>query len=160
MHTAWKKLLWGAKFALYENFSSFDCTKTIVFIRIVLHVMGTFLTIVVYDKLKTALVDDPTDLINTRILCPWSRSHMTKLPYSVFLLVRCSEDTHPSHFLKNSFEKTKGNHLGPPESSLWDHSTPFTSIYMVRLACVNECILNHCFRTRQLCACRWSSTAW
>jgi hypothetical protein len=32
-----KKLVWGAKFALYENFSSFDCTKTIVFIRI----MGT-----------------------------------------------------------------------------------------------------------------------
>jgi hypothetical protein len=36
-----KKLVWGAKFALYENFSSFDCTKTIVFIRIILHVMGT-----------------------------------------------------------------------------------------------------------------------
>jgi hypothetical protein len=31
----------GAKFAVYENFSSFDCTKTIVFIRIILHVMGT-----------------------------------------------------------------------------------------------------------------------
>jgi hypothetical protein len=26
----------------------------------------TFLTIVVYDKQKTALVDDPSDLINTR----------------------------------------------------------------------------------------------
>jgi hypothetical protein len=36
-----KKLGWGAKFALYENFSRFDCTKTIGFIRIVLHVMGT-----------------------------------------------------------------------------------------------------------------------
>jgi hypothetical protein len=36
-----KKLVWGAKFAPYENFSSFDCTKTIVFIRIILHVMGT-----------------------------------------------------------------------------------------------------------------------
>jgi hypothetical protein len=35
-----KKLVWGAKFALYENFSCFDCTKTIVFIRIILHVMG------------------------------------------------------------------------------------------------------------------------
>jgi hypothetical protein len=29
-----------AKVALYENFSSFDCTKTVVFIRIILHVMG------------------------------------------------------------------------------------------------------------------------
>jgi hypothetical protein len=36
-----KKLVWGAKFALDENFLSFDCTKTIVFIRIILHVMGT-----------------------------------------------------------------------------------------------------------------------
>jgi hypothetical protein len=36
-----KKLVGGAKFALYEKFSSFDCTKTIVFIRIILHVMGT-----------------------------------------------------------------------------------------------------------------------
>jgi hypothetical protein len=36
-----EKLVWGAKLALYENFSSFDCTKTIVFIRIILHVMGT-----------------------------------------------------------------------------------------------------------------------
>jgi hypothetical protein len=37
-----KKLVWGAKFALYENFSSFDCTKIIVvFIRNILHVMGT-----------------------------------------------------------------------------------------------------------------------
>jgi hypothetical protein len=36
-----KKLVWGAKFALYENFSSFDCAKTIAFIRIILHVMGT-----------------------------------------------------------------------------------------------------------------------
>jgi hypothetical protein len=35
-----KKFIWGAKFALYENFSSFDCTKTIVFIRIILHVLG------------------------------------------------------------------------------------------------------------------------
>jgi hypothetical protein len=26
----------------------------------------TFLTIVVYDKQKTAIVDDPSDLINTR----------------------------------------------------------------------------------------------
>jgi hypothetical protein len=40
MISATKKLVWGAKFALYENFSSFDCTKTIVFIRIILHVMG------------------------------------------------------------------------------------------------------------------------
>jgi hypothetical protein len=31
-----KKLVWGAKYALNENLSSFDCTKTIV-----LHVMGT-----------------------------------------------------------------------------------------------------------------------
>jgi hypothetical protein len=30
----------------------------------------TFLTIVVYDKEKTALVDDPSDLINTRRLSP------------------------------------------------------------------------------------------
>jgi hypothetical protein len=30
----------------------------------------TFLTIVVYDKQKTALVDDPSDLINTRRLSP------------------------------------------------------------------------------------------
>jgi hypothetical protein len=36
-----EKMVWGAKFALYENVSNFDCTKTIVFIRIVLHVMGT-----------------------------------------------------------------------------------------------------------------------
>jgi hypothetical protein len=36
-----RKLVWGAKFALYDNFSSFDCRKTIVFIRIILHVMGT-----------------------------------------------------------------------------------------------------------------------
>jgi hypothetical protein len=38
---AGKKLVWDAKLTLYENFSSFDCTKTIVFIRIILHVMGT-----------------------------------------------------------------------------------------------------------------------
>jgi hypothetical protein len=36
-----EKLVWGAKFALYENFSSFDCAKTIDFKRIILHVMGT-----------------------------------------------------------------------------------------------------------------------
>jgi hypothetical protein len=36
-----KKCVWGAKFALYENFSSFDWTKTIVFIGIIIHVMGT-----------------------------------------------------------------------------------------------------------------------
>jgi hypothetical protein len=36
-----KKLGWGAKLALYGNFSSFDCAKTIVFIRIIIHVMGT-----------------------------------------------------------------------------------------------------------------------
>jgi hypothetical protein len=36
-----KNWVWGAKFALYDNFSSFDCTKTIVFIIIILHVMGT-----------------------------------------------------------------------------------------------------------------------
>jgi hypothetical protein len=35
-----KELVWGAKFDLYENFSSFDCTKTIIFIRIILHVLG------------------------------------------------------------------------------------------------------------------------
>jgi hypothetical protein len=35
-----EKIGLGAKFALYDNFSSFDCTNTIVFIRIILHVMG------------------------------------------------------------------------------------------------------------------------
>jgi hypothetical protein len=35
-----KKIWLGCQVALYENFSSFDCAKTIVFIRIVLHVMG------------------------------------------------------------------------------------------------------------------------
>jgi hypothetical protein len=35
IYAAWTKLVWGAKFALYENFSSFDCTKTTVFIKII-----------------------------------------------------------------------------------------------------------------------------
>jgi hypothetical protein len=47
----------------------------------------TFLTVVVYDKQKTALVDDPSILINTRSLSPKkSHSDMTTAAFANKLL--------------------------------------------------------------------------